>query len=1364
MNIKKWILFLMLPLFICVNGQEHDTLATNFNFSHLDVENGLSQSTVLSVFQDSYGFMWFGTRDGLNRYNAYDFKVFRHKLGDSSSISGNIVYDIDEDADKQLWIVTQNGLSVYNRETRTFKNFDTFKGNKITSIRTLLIDKNDRIWIGGSFGFLGVDKENGHFFMPEPLDRYPYNFNVNTIQEDRNGNLWIGTNNFGVHRFNPDKNTWKEIDIVYDQVIDSRIETLIVEEDKGLWLGTYGYGLFQIDFNGKVLKHYHEQAPADFKISNDNIRSLVWDDHHNLWIGTFNGLNILRPSGQPMSLYVDESNAQGLNHSSIRSLFKDAKGSVWVGTYFGGVNIYDSDNQRFKHYYHVVGKSNSLSYNVVGAFSEDRHNNLYIGTERGGLNRLELGHQNHHHILDGQNLTIKSLFKDSNHRLWVGVFRGGLNHYNPTTNKLSSFPKNQPQFEFLKDAIVNDMKEDADGQLWIATDSKGGLHKFDPNTGLFLDFPHRETISELLKYTVVKSISGAKSDDIVLATKGKGIVFFNIKTGHIKTLNHFSVNEAIVNIDEFNHIYRDHNNNLWLSSNGEGLIKFNEVGNSVTHFDVTDGLNNNIVLGVLEDQEGFIWAITLNGLSKINPRSNTVSTNYTKSSGLPLNEINEGAFYKTSDHKFLIGGDNGYISFNPTALKQNQYLPKMVFTGIEVMNKPIYPNDGTGVLEGSLNATKNITLKHAQSVLSLEFSALSYLKPENNHYQYKLEGFDQDWIYAGKRPQVTYTNLESGQYTFLVKGSNNDEVWNETPLSLKITVLPAPWKTWWAYIIYALVIFGVFYFLRRNDIRRARLKHRLRIENLEKEKWKEVHDLKLKYFIDVSHEFRTPLTLISAPLEEILSKDKLPDSIKKSAKYMRFNVKRLQLLIDQILELRALETGHSKLELQPLDIVDHIKKIIGSFNILADQKNIRLSVNFNPPNTKIVLTDCEKLDKICFNLLYNAFKFTPKGGEIKLEVNSNQHDDKMHYEFVFSDNGIGIAPELLPKIFDRFHKNDQDGGGTGIGLALTKSLVDVFEGDIQVESTLDKGTVFTVRLNFKLVDKANRTPIVPSKYNLPVPINYQLANELKSEENIKKTNTLLIVEDNRELRDYLVEKLSEDFKVFEATNGEEGIEKTTKLGPDIVVSDVMMPKKSGLELCKHIKSSPELCHIPVILLTAQTSKQNRMDGFYTGADAYIEKPFNLAELKLRITTIIKNQKLIQEKYRDLSTPVIKEDKLINPQDEKLMTTIIEAIGKNIDKPNFTVEELGDIVGLSRVHLFRKLKSLTGRSPSDFIRDVRMKNACELLKTQHYRTSEVAYMVGFQDVKYFGKCFKKHTGFSPSKYMKHTADELLQQPD
>lgn len=1347
---RNWLFYVILLFVFHLHGQEQISLEPTFNFSHLNVDDGLSQGTVLSIFQDKYGFIWLGTRDGLNRYNAYDFKVFRHELGNNNSISGNIIYDIDEDNDNQLWVVTQNGLSVYNREKRSYSNFDFYNGKKITTIRTLLIDKKNRIWVGGTFGLLGFDRENNRFFRPQSLDNYPYNFSANIIKEDPHGTLWIGANDFGLLNFNPDTNEWKKIEIVHKKSIDSRIETLVVEEGHGIWLGTYGDGLFHIDVNGKVLKHYHDQAQSQFKISNNYIRSLAWDNDNQLWIGTFNGLNILDVSGKVTELHYDEGKPQGLNHGSIRALYKDVKGSIWVGTYFGGANIYDRDNQRFNHYYHISGQPTSLSYNVIGAFAEDSRNNIYIGTERGGLNRFDRDDQNHYQILDGQYSTIKSLFKDSENRLWVGVFKGGLNEYDPKTNQLISYPKNQPNYNFLSNAIVNDIKEDAQEHLWIATDSKGGIHKFDLKKDEFIDFPYRDEISEILKYTVVKSISGSQSGEIILATKGKGIIYFNINTGQIKTLNTFPINGSMENIDEFNHVYRDQNNNLWLSSNGEGLIKFNQATNNYEHFDVMDGLSNNIVQGVLEDQDGYIWAVTLSGLSKLNKRSDALLSNYNKSSGLPLNEINEGAFYKTRDDKFLIGGDNGYVSFNPTELKQNQYVPQMVFTGIEVMNKQVFPHDGTGVLDSSLNESKHIILKHSQSVLSLGFSALSYLKPENNHYQYKLEGFDKNWIYAHKRQQVTYTNLESGKYTFLVKGSNNDAVWNETPLSLRISVLPAPWKTWWAYLIYTGIILSVLYFLRLNDIRRARLKHRLRIENLEKEKWKEIHDLKLKYFIDVSHEFRTPLTLISAPLEEILDKEKSPAGIKKLAKQMHVNVKRLQLLIDQILELRALETGNSKLELQPIDIMDHIKKTVGSFNALADQKNIDLSVNFNSKKRQVVFTDSEKLDKIFFNLIYNAFKFTPNGGEIKLDVISKPATDKISYEFIFSDNGIGIDPEFLPKIFERFQKNDQDGSGTGIGLALTKSLIDAFKGSIEVASVVDQGTTFRVFLTFDITSKL---PVEPSNYKLPVPIDYQNIKEQPTEEDTNQKNSILVVEDNRELREYLVEKLRKDYKVYEATNGEEGMQKTDKIGPDIVISDVMMPKMSGLELCNHIKTSKELCHIPVILLTAKTSQQNRMEGYHTGADAYVEKPFNLAELKLRISTILKNQKIIQEKYKKLSSPLLKDEKLLNPQDEKLMAAIIDAIGNNLDKPNFTVEELGEMIGLSRVHLFRKLKSITGESPSGFIRDVRMKNACELLKTQNYRTSEIAYMVGFQDAKYFGKCFKKYSGLTPSAYMK-----------
>ncbi|RPD93374.1 hybrid sensor histidine kinase/response regulator [Aureibaculum marinum] len=1345
------IVFLL--CWIVSSGQITDSIGTRIKFNHLNVANGLSQSTVLSIHQDTYGFMWIGTRNGLNLYDTNSFKIFRPTAGDSSSIAGHVIYDIAEDANNNIWIATQNGLSKYDRSLNTFNNYQLFpKATKTIPASTIFIDKNNRIWVGGNFGLLTFDPKNKTFYYPEINNNIPKNINVSSIQEDTDGNLWIGAENFSVYRFHQKTNNWHQLEIKTPTPINSRIEALKIEKNVGLWLGTYGSGLIKIDFSGNLLEHYHQKASGKNIISNDNIRALEFDEKNNLWIGTFNGLNIVDQNGYSKIINYQENNFQGLSHSSIRSLFKDEKGSIWIGTYFGGLNIYDKDNQRFKHFYHIEGDKNSLSFNVIGAFSEDSDGNIYIGTERGGLNILNRKKYTHKKPPTGyDDLTIKSLFHDRNKQLWLGVFKKGLNLYNPINGHLTQYPINQPNYNFLKSTIINDIQQDFKENLWLATDAEG-IYKFNLKNKTFIDYPHQKILTERLRYVPVKSIVILKDQQLALATRGQGLIFFNSKTGSIIQKKNFTVKNKDINIEEFNHVYADKNNNLWLSSNGTGLIKYNLNNNKISHFDIKKGLSNNVVQGIMEDADSNIWAITLNGLTKIDIVSDSIVKNYTYASGIPLNEINEGAFYKTINNEFLIGGNNGYIKFNPTSLQNNNYIPKMAFTGIEVMNKAVSPQDDSGVLEKELNKTEKITLSHSQSILTLEFVALSYLKAENNHYKYKLEGFDLDWVYTKDRPRVTYTNLRKGDYTFYAKGSNNDGIWNETPLKLMITVKPPPWQTWWAYIIYTLLIIGGFYIVRSNGIRSAKLKHSLKIEQIEKERWKDVHDLKLKHFMDVSHEFRTPLSLISAPLEEILKEKKIKPKVKSLAKTMDLNVKRLQLLIDQILELRALETGHSKLNLQPINLTMHIEEIINSFKTLADKNNIKLVLNNNSTNDKLVMVDQEKLNKIFFNLIYNAFKFTPSGGEISLIIDSTTTQNHISYTFILKDTGIGIEPEFLPYIFDRFKKKNQMGSGTGIGLALTKSIVEIMKGTIEATSTLGNGTTFTLHLNLNKAITENQV-VETTSYALPFPIEQEvLTTQIIDEESTSEKAQILIVEDNLELQNYLNDKLKKNYIIRSASNGKKGLKKAKKYGPDLIISDVMMPEMDGLELCKAIKSDKALCHIPVLLLTAKVSKMNKMEGLETGADAYLAKPFSLEELQIRIKNVLKNQALLQQKYQKLSTPYLKEEKLLNPQDEKLMTAILKVITDNLDQPNFTVEFLGTEAGLSRVHLYRKLKSLTGMNPSEFIRDIRMKNACKLLETQQYKPSDVAYMVGFQDTKYFSICFKKHTGMSPSKYI------------
>ncbi len=716
----------------------------------------------------------------------------------------------------------------------------------------LWIDRAGDIWIGGRHGLFLFDEVTERFttdFIAAAESKVRRMGFVSSISEDQTGSLWVGTTRLGVYRINRKNGTFTQLptDFVTDRN-NSRVEALLVGNEGHVWLGTYGNGLFLIDSSGKLLHRYHQEAEADpYKLSNNNIRTLALDNHGKLWVGTFDGLDIIDKEQIVNQIRYQEGDVRGLSHSSIRSIFKDQKGTMWIGTYFGGINLFDEDNQRFRHFYHRPFDDLSLSYNVVGAFTEIISGDWIIGTERGGIDFFDRKLSVHTYQAR-PNSTIKWLLSDKKGQVWVGVFRGGLQLLNQKDYTLRPYPSAQPDYQAMRNAIINCIVEDPEGGLWLGTDSKGGVFYFNTEAKRFEHFFGQDTLQDYLGNHAVKSIHLTSDGQLLLATKGKGIVMFDRYTGHIEQYGKLRIGGSLVLVDEFNHIFKDTSGILWFASNGGGVFSYNRSTGEAERFHVNDGLANNIVMGTMQDNAGYLWFVTLNGLTKYSPQENQIIKSYHYSSGFPLEEINEGAFYKTTDGDFLIGGSNGYIAMDPLNLKGNTYQPPVVITDLRVSNKRVLPGDGTGILEQELYKTKAITLRYSQSILTLDFAALNFIRPENNQYAYRMVGFDDEWIYSQNRRSATYTRLPAGSYTFMVKGSNNDGVWNEQPLELQVVMLPPPWRTWWAYCIYGILIVGGFLVVRYNAVKSTQLKHNLRLEQLEKEKWKEIQRAKAYLF------------------------------------------------------------------------------------------------------------------------------------------------------------------------------------------------------------------------------------------------------------------------------------------------------------------------------------------------------------------------------------------------------------------------------------------------------------------------------------------------------------------------------------
>ncbi|TZF85578.1 response regulator (plasmid) [Pedobacter sp. BS3] len=1348
---SKIFLFTTLLLFFVLHGvaQPVEQQAREYSFKMVGIKEGLSQSTVLSIYQDHYGFIWLGTRNGLNRYDGHSMTTFLNKIGDKTSLAGNIINKIQEDGNHNVWVATNKGLSVFDRKREIFTNY-SIRGAEKPEVLDLEIDKAGFIWIGCAGGLFTFEPSSSTFTPAAKRFEAFREINSQYISSlhIQRGSLFIGTNVNGVYIVNLKSKKIRHI--AYSEFEKSgqspaRVNDVIEDNRHAIWVGTKGNGLYRFNADGSV-NHFSQSAPSEaFQITNDNVRALTIDKTGNVWVGTFDGLNVIWPGGQIDRITYQDKKPEGLSHGSIRALFTDRNGSVWIGTYFGGVNIYDRQNQQFNHYYHVSGDNKSLSFNVIGAFTEAAPGRLIIGTERGGINLFNpysgkvipagMGPQN--------NLTIKSLYTSHQGAVWAGVFKEGLQQVNPQTGQLT--PVRIAGKNPLSNVIINAITEDKQGNLWLATDDLGGIQVFNPREMRYQAFLNDKALHTLLAATPVRHLLLDKNR-LWIATRGKGLLSYDLATGVIKTYK--QVEKISVNI---NSVFCDKDGNLWLATNGDGIIRFNPATNAVSHIHAVHGLLNNITYGIIQDGNDDLWISTLTGLSRYIIRSKKFK-NYSASSGFPLLELNEGLIYQASNGDFFVGGNNGFVSFNPLQITENEQPAPVIITRLNLLGQH---TKSISALGSNDTNELHVELTHRQPVFTIEYASLNYLRPENEQYAYRLLGLDDTWYPLKDRRNITFSNLPAGRYTFQVRASSDGVNWYTAKKAVDIRILPAPWLSWWAIGLYIIAAIAIIFAIRHSEIRKNKLAHNLRIEQLEKNRWKEVHDIKLKYFTDVSHEFRTPLTLITNPVEDLVNDENNPPETREKLGLIYQNSKRLLLLIDQILDINRLDAGRLALNLSSVSISTLLQNIVHNFKSLADKQHITL--NFIPGDeTGYFMADVDKLEKIFYNLLSNAFKFTPSGGIISLSyITTTIADKKTGFCFDVTDTGKGFSPEERERIFERFYKVNKEDAGAGVGLSLTRSLIELMGGTIEANSTPGKGSTFKINLSF---EKNISSTATPENFLKTLLSGYE--QEVHNEPALPAGNPaggkeiILIAEDNVEINNYLYKELNAaGFKVITATNGAKAWEKVQKVIPDIVITDVLMPEMDGLELCSKLKNDVLTSHIPVIMLTAKTDDYSRINGLETGADDYLAKPFLTRELKIRIHNLLQNRKRLQEKLRQ-GNPAALTGISVNRHDQQLLEKITHIIDKNISQPNLSVEFIGDKIGMSREHLFRKLKAITGLSPSDFIRDYRLNKAAALLIEKQLKVAEAAFEVGYQDVQYFSKCFKKKFNCSPQHYYRH----------
>ena len=1324
-------------------------------FNKINQTNGLSNDRVISIVKEKNGFVWIGTKNGLNRYDGNKIKIYNKQ---NSALSSNDIADLLIDDKGRIWIATfGGGVNVYAPSEDKFTLFKN-RVNDPTAIpsnelNTLFQDSKGTIWLGTKNGisYFNEKQQNFKTFKFDSKNRHSISHNdVRSIYEDGNKNLWIGTFGGGLNKFNPTTGKFERIkattaiaaNYIYAVCGINKNQILIGTNGNGLltfdvtsssfqknkftldkpinivqcikkakngaiWVGTDGFGLFEINNinspNPKV-NNYTNDFQSESSISGNAIYSLMEDEHANIWLGTaWNGVNVL--SKNKDYTLIPSSN-KGESPISVLSIYKN-KEFFFMGLDGKGLAVFDDKKKIIKRY-------NKANRNSIG---DD-----YI-----------------QYIKEAKNGT-----------LWIGTFANGLVNFN---NKTGSFTQFKPAVGNPKALSYNDVRyvvEDEKNNFWIATWG-GGLNYLDVKTKEFTSFKKKNGNQNGISSDNVLSLQ--KDGDLIwAATFGGGVNLMDTKTNRFKVYKSVEANKNTISSDYVYSVLKDSKGNIWMGTAGEGINLLDTKTQKINRFDNDKEVRYQTVTAIIEDNKGLIWFSTKEGIFNYDYATKAFNNFSNLKDDYHIN-----ACFKDEKGVLYFGCSKGVIKFNPETIKVKNITPEVKFTGFKLFNKEVLIGEEE-ILKKDIAYSENITLEHDQDVMTFEFAAMLFPSSTSCEYQIKMDNFDKNWRSIGKEGSATYTNLSPGEYVFKVRSRQLGSEWAKQYSSLNITIQKPFWTEWWAFLIYALLAMATFYVFIKYIISWENMKADLRFEKFSHEKDVELYNLKQDFFTNISHEIRTPVTLILSSINKLLKNNLPPENgqqnpigtIKKNGEY-------LLNLVNELLDFKKLEHQQIKLKVYKRDWVTFCKEIYLSFKEYAYQKDIKFEFECASPSIELWF-DKNQMEKVLYNLFSNALKFTRAGASIKLSITEN--DKEVQLELI--DQGIGISKKHLSKIFNRFYQaneaNSVTGAGFGLGLTISYEIVKLHQGEITVKSKKGEGSTFTIVLK-KGNSFFKEDEIGGSETNEDLIDNYFTTKQdtaevllPSSDSSGVKERTLLIVEDNVEIGNYIAELLSDEYTILRGYNGQEGLALALEKMPDLIISDVMMPIMDGIELTHNLKTNGSTSHIPVILLTARASFMNKMEGFDTGADDYVTKPFNESLLRARIKNILKNRALLHEKFHSEDTTDFGE-LVKNKKDQEFLENLGQFIEKNIDSDNLSANYVAQELGMSHSVLYKKLKTITGLSLVEYMRDYRLKKAKQLLKTKQYTLSEVCYQVGYSDRKYFSKLFKERFGNPPTFYLK-----------
>ena len=1345
----------------------------------------LSNSLVNKVYQDRKGFIWVATENGLNKFDGTRFSIYRHHASDSTSLKNNYVRSLYEDSYGNFWIGCINGLQLYDRATDSFSEIHLQRNdeNVAPHITTIIERANGEIWMSTS-GQGAISIRVNQTKSDKPFDitvesglteRINSLF-LNAIFEDANQNLWIATEGKGLFRYSPETGDLKNFKAA--QGLTNEDVSSICEDINGnIFVGTLTGGLYVLRKGGNNQSEVFTPVPYNNKTTL-NIKTVMLDKQGTIYIGT-DGEGLKEYNADKNSIVDCQMNAApfDFSKSKVHSLLQDKDNNLWLGIFQKGLILIPSTLNRFNYYGYKSIQKNTIGSSCVMAIWTDNQRVTWIGTDNDGLYGInDQGEQLIHYSHQPGNRasvpgTIMAIYEDSDQNLWLGSYFNGLAKMNKRTGHCEYIP----QLSFNNSTGVSEkvscITEDDHRNLWIGTYGSG-IQKIALNDHSITRYESTREESndwkmDRLPNDWINCIMKG-NDGLLWIGTYKGLSCFNPQKNTF--INYLGQNNLLPGY-VVSSLLEGSDGRIWTGTT-EGLFCFDKRTEEFTHFTTDSGLPSDVICGMLEDERGNIWISTHQGLSKMIYKDDKF-VNYYAADGIQGNEFSRGANFKDKQGKMYFGGTNGITTFYPKEVVELKKDLKVIITEFFLANRAIKKGDKSGknvITTSSVMDATEFTLAYNENTFSFEFSALEFSNPERIIYQYKIDELGNEWssTYPGMN-RVTFTNLNPGKYTFQVRASDHGNLSDTRTISIIIT---PPWyQTTWAIFIWVILTCIIIYAIIMYILSRFRHKQEL----LEMEHQEQINEAKLQFFINISHEIRTPMTLIISPLEKLIAEG----NPEKQATYLMIfrNAQRILRLINQLMDIRKLDKGQMHLKYRETDIVGFIDDVIQTFEYQAQKKNIRLKFDHRDKELK-AWVDLNNFDKVVLNVLSNAFKYTPEGGEINIKLSTGYNDTtkgplRRYFEISVTDNGIGIDKDKIEQIFERFYQINNDltnsNFGTGIGLHLSRSLVELHQGVIKAENREEgAGTRFIIRLpmgcdHLKMEDLENpeeineKAPITERK-KLSLPEN--LMDEGQDEQKKVKAKTryrVLVIEDDDEIRRYISDELSDTFRISESVNGKDGWEQILKEKPDLIISDVMMPEMDGITLSKKVKQNVNINHIPIILLTAKSKAEDKIEGLETGADAYIVKPFNADLLKSTANNLINNRERLKNRFsseKQVEEKIVKIERKSN--DEILMEKIMKTINEHLDDPTLNVEMLAANAGMSRVHMHRKLKELTNQSARDFIRNIRLKQAATLLVEKKLTVSEVAYATGFSNISHFSSSFKELYGMSPKEYKDNEA--------